>query len=329
MGLRQGVIAGVLLVCVATVASADNHVGDKPDEAPQDTATPTPIDADPAPSRFGAPGVDEAYGAFQRGLYLTARNLAVPRAEAGDGAAMTLLAEIYTRGLGVPVDRKKAEAYYRQAANLGVTEAEFRFGLILLRRAEDRDGQRIAAEWMKRAADKGHARAQFNYAQALATLRPGTSGRMEALEYFERAAKQDIADAQFALAKAYLEGTTSRAADAIEARMWMEEAARANFVAAQVEYGAMLVDGIGGPKDVARGFGWVLQAARSGSAEGQLIVSQLYRAGIGVEPDSLEAAAWYVMARRSGARVPIMEDFWLGLSDETQRSAIARANTLI
>ena len=57
------------------------------------------------PDRFGAPPTDAAYGAFQRGLYMTALNLALPRAEAGDPAAQTLAAEILSRGLGVRARR--------------------------------------------------------------------------------------------------------------------------------------------------------------------------------------------------------------------------------
>ncbi|MEO1702690.1 MAG: tetratricopeptide repeat protein [Pseudomonadota bacterium] len=282
----------------------------------------------PAPSRFGAPEIDRAYGAFQRGLYLTARNLALPRAEAGDGAAMTLLAEIHMRGLGVPVDVKIAEDYYRLAAAKGITEAEFRYGVMLLKRAETRDDRKKAAGFIKRAADKEHASAQFNYGQLVRTLRPGTAGEAEAIQYFESAAKAGIPDAQFLLGRVYLDGVLKAEDELAQARGWFEKAARQNFTEAQVEYGVMLVDGIGGAKDVARGFGWILQAARAGSPQGQLIVSQLYRSGIGTEPDNIEAAAWYIVARRADLRVPVMEDFWLGLSDEQHRRAIGRANAL-
>src|SRR5690606_39847070 len=49
-------------------------------------------------------GVDEAFGAYQRGYYLTALELALPRAENGDPYAQTLVAEIYANGLGVAED---------------------------------------------------------------------------------------------------------------------------------------------------------------------------------------------------------------------------------
>src|SRR6185437_6412426 len=47
---------------------------------------------------------DDAYGAYQRGLYLTALALALPRAQNNDPAAQTLIGEIYNNGLGVAED---------------------------------------------------------------------------------------------------------------------------------------------------------------------------------------------------------------------------------
>ena len=78
------------------------------------------------PERFGGRIPDIAFGAFQRGLYITAFNLAKPRAEAGDPAAQALIAEIYSRGLGIPQDLEKATQWYKKAAEQGVPEAEFR-----------------------------------------------------------------------------------------------------------------------------------------------------------------------------------------------------------
>ena len=58
------------------------------------------------------PGTDLAYGAFQRGFYLSAFGLAIPRAEAGDKAAQTLLGLIYVGGYGVPRDPVQAVVWY-------------------------------------------------------------------------------------------------------------------------------------------------------------------------------------------------------------------------
>src|SRR5215470_13064526 len=54
-----------------------------PDNKPAPAASATPDD----------PNADMVYGAFQRGQYKTALDLAIPRAQAGDPKAMTMLGE--------------------------------------------------------------------------------------------------------------------------------------------------------------------------------------------------------------------------------------------
>src|SRR5690606_29018268 len=76
--------------------------------------------------------VDEAFGAYQRGLYVTALAIALPRAEAGDAAAQTLVAEMMTKGLGIRRDAKTAAFWYGQAAERGDPAAMFRYALLLM-----------------------------------------------------------------------------------------------------------------------------------------------------------------------------------------------------
>src|SRR5262249_44392635 len=64
--------------------------------------------------------VDVAYGAYQRGYYLTAFIQATKRIEAqGDMRSMTLLGELYANGFGMPQDDKKAAEWYRLADERG------------------------------------------------------------------------------------------------------------------------------------------------------------------------------------------------------------------
>ncbi|MFI4972856.1 MAG: sel1 repeat family protein, partial [Hyphomicrobiales bacterium] len=63
-----------------------------------------PPPAPPAATKFDTGNLDIAYGAFQRGYYLTALAEATKRAQQNDTAAMTLLGEIYAQGLGVGRD---------------------------------------------------------------------------------------------------------------------------------------------------------------------------------------------------------------------------------
>lgn len=282
-----------------------------------------------APSRFGEQPADEAFGAFQRGLYLTARNLARPRAEAGDSAAQMLLAEIYARGLGVPRDNDEASKWYRLAAEKDIPEAQLQYALILL---EDEDSspeeKEKARGLMKEAADAGNGNAQFNFGQMIIDERPGSRSLAEAYPYFLGAAEKGIADAQYAVSQILANGAVGIDPDPAEARSWLIRAARQNFDTAQYDLGNWYLRGIGGERDLERAFAWTIRAARAGNVAAQGEVAKLYWGGLGTEPNEMEAAAWVVVTRRAGLRDRALDDFWEGLTDEERHAAIDRANQL-
>ena len=98
--------------------------------APTVSSPPAPTATAPSPAR-GEP--DLAYGAFQRGSYMTAFGIATRRAsELKDVKAMTLLGELYANGLGVERDDKKAAEWYRLAADRGDREAMFALAMFNL-----------------------------------------------------------------------------------------------------------------------------------------------------------------------------------------------------
>lgn len=301
---------------------AETDAGDAGDAAPS-----KPVGGEPVPSRFGEREPDAAFGAFQRGLYLTARNLALPRAEAGDKAAQTLLAEIYSRGLGVPKNALEAKKWYRLAAAQGVPEAEFRYGLTLL--AEG--GEEARAEgrlFMEKAAASGNALASFNLAQLILSERLGGAGREAAFPHFMDAAKKGIPDAQYAVAQYYAQGVAPVGEDLETAAFWLSGAAAQNFDTAQLEYGQMLLSGVGVERNLEQGYSWISRAAQAGNVVARAELAKLYWGGIGVAPDTIKAGAWFVLTRRAGYRDRVLDDFWEGLSDETQREAIEAANKL-
>lgn len=274
-----------------------------------------------APSRFGGQEPDPAYGAYQRGLYITALKLALPRAEGGDKAAQTLVAEIYARGLGVRRDGQLAAKWYEAAAEQGVPEAQFQTALMLI------DGEFLprdrtrAYELMKAAADAGNPMAQFNFGQMMIDEAGNEADEREALAYFERAARTGLPDAQYALAMLLTQGEEP---DLAAARTWLARAAQQNFDTAQVELGSWLVEGIGGARDMETGFGWIELAATGGNVAARNRLAKLYWAGMGVEGDSIAAAAWYMLAKREGLVDPVMEDHLAGLSEAEREAARTR-----
>src|SRR5919204_369234 len=100
---------------------AEAKPGGRP-PAPAATATPSPAPDDP--------NVDLVYGAYQRGQYRTAFDLATTRAQAGDIKAMTMLGELYANALGIKRDYAKANEWFKRGADGGDREAMFALAMM-------------------------------------------------------------------------------------------------------------------------------------------------------------------------------------------------------
>jgi TPR repeat protein len=319
---RAAEIAGAAMLLLTLVpgnaAATDDSRGGR-------VVNPT---TDVNPKRYGSQPADPAFGAYQRGLYITALDLALPRAEKGDAAAQTLAAEIYARGLGVQRDEKKAAELYGKAAAQGVAAAEFQYALYLMEgRVVPKDEKR-ATELMQASADAGNRLAAFNYAQILMEKDGSANGAEKAYDYYEKAADAGLADAQYAMSQAFANGIGGKVKNDEEARRWLLLAAHQNYDTAELELGTWLVEGRGGPADLEGGFRWLKQAAEGGNVAAENRLAKLYLNGIGTQADKVEAGAWYVLARRAGLSDPQMDIFYSSLSADEQRQAIERANKL-
>ncbi len=297
---------------------------------PATTAEPPPLpSADSVdPARFGGRPVDAAYGAYQRGLYKTAYNLALARAGNGDPAAQTLVAEILSRGLGVPVNQAEAAKWYARAAEQDVPEAQFQYALMLLDGRYVKKDEKAAHALLQAAAEAGNPLAQFNFAQLLLQEDPGDAGFVRAVPYYERAAATGLADAQYAMAQVYANGIGGKPKDDVRARALLTQAALQNYDTAQLDLGAWLIDGRGGKRDLKEGFDWTRRAANGGNVAARNRLAKLYVGGIGVDADPILAGAWYILARRAGLVDAGMEDFLGGLTDDQVKQALQRANRL-
>ncbi len=113
---------------------------------------------------------DDAYGAFQRGYYLTALALALPRAEKADPAAETLIAEIYANGLGVAENVQRASSWYALAAKSGDRMAAFELGLLYLNGNGVTEDRKRAAQLVQGVGRQGLRAGPI---QSRAAARPG------------------------------------------------------------------------------------------------------------------------------------------------------------
>lgn len=283
------------------------------------------LPAAPPEKQFGGT-IDEAYGAYQRGLFVTALDKALTRAGKGDAAAQTLVAEMMTKGQGIKRDPKTAAFWYKRAAEGGDPPAMFQYALLLMTGRDVPRDRKLADDYMRKAAEAGNASAQFNWAQIVISENPGEKGLRLALPFYEKSASQGIADAQYAVAQLYVALKDMPAEKKAAARNWLERAARAGFDTAQLDMGIWLVNGVAGDRDYEKGFSWLRIAAFRGNVVAQNKLAHLYIGALGTQQNPVEAAKWYVLSRRAGLQDPELEDFYLGINEETQKKAIEAAN---
>jgi uncharacterized protein len=280
------------------------------------------------PLRLGEKIPDDAYGAYQRGLYKTALSLALERAKTGDAEAMTLAAEILSRGLGVPQDLPQAAELYSQAAEKGVLESQFQTALFMLQGQYLPKDETKAKAYLEKAVAGGHAMAGFNLAQLVLAKARNDEDRKNAYDLFLGAADAGLADAQYAVSQFLANGTGGVPFDEEKARVWLEKAARQNYDTAMLDYASWLIDGVGGKKDYSAGFAWMKRAAESGNIAAQRQLARLYESGVGTKGDTVTAAAWYIIAKRARLHDSKLDDLLNGLTDEEMKRAIELANRL-
>ena len=252
------------------------------------------------PSPEASPA-ERAYGLFQRGLYVEAREAALPLAEAGDGAMAALMARLHAEGLGVTRDPDVSLAWLRRAAEGGDIAARHEMAIRAIEgRGVERDEDAAMTE-LRALADDGRAEAAYDLAQLLFVRPLGELRDGEAESLLRQAAVASIPDAQYTLARLLIErdGMTAEAT-APEALEWLVEAARAGLAEAQLELGIWLVTGRAGQRDLGSAFGWIERAALAGVPLAKQRLARMHWQGLGTPGDRIAAARWHALARADG-----------------------------
>lgn len=314
--------------CVIILAIGLNGPVHAQTPIPEKTETKNKTEDKPAETKETkkSPQPDLAYGAYQRGHYLTAFELALPRANLGDPAAQTLIAELYDKGLGIARDQKEATAWYEIAAKAGNREAQFSYAVKLLSGKFVKKDRTRAMKLMKEAANAGHSVAMYNYAQQVISEQPGTRGFTIALPYLIKSAGAGVVESYYALSRVYATGVGLSAPDPKSARFWLIRAARGGFDTAQIELAIQLANGKGGEKNEQSAVAWFRRAAYSGNVIGQNRLARMLAQGMGVEANAVEAAKWYILARRAGHIDFWLDDFMKTISPSEQTKALEAAN---
>jgi TPR repeat protein len=128
----------------------------KPPATPKPAATPTPTPTPSPTATFDDPNVDLVYGAYQRGLYKTAFDLATTRATFNnDPKAMTMLGELYANAMGVKRDYAKAAEWYQRASDAGDREGMFALAMMKLSGRGGKVDRELAVKLLASSAKPG------------------------------------------------------------------------------------------------------------------------------------------------------------------------------
>lgn len=257
-------------------------------------------------------GVDLAYGAFQRGYYLTALRLAERRAAEGDAVAQTLIAEIHANGLGVPQDIPKAISWYVLADENGDVQATFQLAMIYQTGTGVDQNRQRAAQLFEKAAEGGHVAAKYNLGLLHVEGVHAEPNLMRAAELIGEAAAAGLPEAQYDYAVMLLEGA-GVAPNTEEALNLLEMAAEQGLPAAQVEYATLLYLGArGGEREAEEAANWYARAAEAGNPVGQVRYAMMLAAAEGVAEDIETAAMYRALARRRGLTDEVLDQMLSG-----------------
>ncbi len=93
------------------------------------------------------------YVAYDRANYLTALNIWLPKAQAGDAEAQNYVGEIYEKGLGIEPDYELAHVWYKKAATQGNTKAQVNLGYLYEQGLGVQQNKTIAMKWYGKSSN--------------------------------------------------------------------------------------------------------------------------------------------------------------------------------
>jgi uncharacterized protein len=222
---------------------------------------------------------------------------------------MTLLGELYSNGLGVPLDDTKAARWYQLAAQRGDRNAMFALAIFHIARRGGLHDRAEAAKLLTAAAKLGSAPAAYDLGLLYLEGQQFPKDFGRAAELFKMASQQGNAEAQYALATLYKDGKGVEK-NPEEATRLLAAAALADNIDAQVEYAIALFNGTGVPgRDKAKAVALLRKAALRGSPIAQNRLAWLLSVGDGAAANPIEAIKWHLIARAGGKGDPDLDQY--------------------
>jgi TPR repeat protein len=227
------------------------------------------------------------------------------RAQAGDAHAQYELAERYSNGQGLPMDRGLAFRWYGAAAAQGLAKAEYALARYHDGQIGDKLDLQQALALTTRAAEHGHVPAQtelgFLYFNGSGSA---TRNLPLSFHWFKQAADNGSVPAQCMMGDFYKRGLGNVRQDYAQALKWYRLTAVKDDKCAsksQFELHDLYASGKGVVKDMDTATRWLKKAAEAGNPAAQHTLGRAYQMGYGLPQDPALARLWMRKSREGVA----------------------------
>ena len=194
---------------------------------------------------------------------------------------------------------QEAVKWYRNAAEQGYAQAQYRLGDCYEKGLGVEQSWREAAEWYRKAAVQENAEAQICLGYCYEKGNGVAQSYEEAVKWYRKAAQQGYADAQHNLGYCYKYGQGVEQSYE-EAVKWFQKAARQGHAGSQNNLGTCYYYGQGVAQSSEEAVKWFRKAADQGNMDSQYNLGNSYYYGLGVEQSSEEAVNWFKKAAQQG-----------------------------
>lgn len=240
----------------------------------------------------------------------TAYNWYIMAAEAGGEEAQYRLGLWYYRGKYGEVDYAKAYKFFEKAALQGNIDAIYHVGSMLHQGQGVEKNDKLAAKHYRKAMRGGHKYARNSLGRL---LKENQADSVEGSKYFKEACRLlDRREWEFTRKGLRLKSRqpiatsdglgggvniTQKMIDKIHEQAYRQlvKAADQGSSDAYVYMGAMLIQGMGIPKQVDRGIEYLKKAVKGGNLFGNLVLGSMYESGNGVKRNYKKSIKYYFM----------------------------------
>jgi TPR repeat protein len=214
--------------------------------------------------------------------------------------AISNMANMYYKGLGVPQDYARAMYLYRKAAEQGQTASMITLGYMYEHGQGTKTDYAQAMQWYQKAASLGYANAQKAIGDLYLMGRGVARDDAIAAQWYSKAAEQDIAEAECRLGYLLIRGR-GVAKDLVKARTLLEDAAKQNNACAQHYLAFMYLHGmINMLPDTGKMIELEKLAASGGDPEAQYNMGKINEIGWQTYATDVDALHWYKLSASQG-----------------------------